>query len=170
VTARHHRHRGTTRGWIAVACLVATGLAAGRAQAQKPFDQLEVRPSQPLDFGPIVAGVPSTVDWSDAARAGVWLVRGGRNAEVVVFLTLPSELVGPGGARLPLHFGAQDAAWFRHQVHRETLFDPSSPFVDQLGVNGRGQVQLGGTVMPDFAQPSGEYTATVTLTVAYVGN
>ena len=127
--------------------------------------------SRTLNFGPVFPGLVGQVARTDAANAGRFNLRGRRNAEVQVTLTLPATLTAGGGRTMPLGFGANDGGFdTRNRAGSARAFDPRIPLVTRLGNNGRLFVFLGGSVMPSPVQPAGTYNATITLTVAYTGN
>jgi hypothetical protein len=124
-----------------------------------------------LDFGAVFPGVPAVVSRTDAARSGQFDLRGANQAEVSVTLTLPAALVGPGGQTVPLQFGADDGGYAQNNtIGAATAFDPRTPLVTRLSVSGRLFIWLGGMALPSPTQPSGDYTATITLVAAYTGN
>ena len=150
--------------------LLAAVLHGGALTAQggRP---LQVRPAQALNFGELVTGVPREVLPSDALNAGEFDIRGRRNAEVFVELALPAALVGPGGATVPLVFGAGSAGFSATgNSGAQVFFDPFVPQVFTLSSNGRVSVFLGGTATAPPQSPPGAYTSPVTMTVAYVSN
>lgn len=126
---------------------------------------------QPLDFGTLLGGVPTTVVRTDPLSAGRLELRGERNRDVLVSLLLPTDLVGPGGSRVPLTFGAGDAGWSPTlSIDAQFAFDPSVAQSFILPGNGRASIYLGGTASPPPQPTAGIYTATITLTVSYLGN
>lgn len=128
-----------------------------------------VRGVRNLNFGMVLPGVPQTVLRTDAANSGQYDIAGDRDAVVQLTFTLPSAMTGPGGAALPLSFAAGDAGYSQSQaIGSQVGFDPRAAFVATLSKTGRASVFLGGTALPSTAQRAGTYTATVTLTVAYV--
>jgi hypothetical protein len=132
---------------------------------------LSVTGDQGLQFGIVLPGLPSPVSPTDVANAGRFQVRGDRNAEVVIQFNLPTEMVAPGGAALPMAFGIADGSWStRPSVQQAQIFDPNIPLVAQLGNSGRLYLRLGGTAQPLSTQPQGEYSATIAVIVAYTGN
>lgn len=138
-----------------------------RAQGIRPLD---ASPRNNLQFGSVLPGLSSSVSWSDGANAGAFDLRGTAGAEVRVDLTLPADLTGTGGARLPFSVGATDGAFASQpSLGAVTLFDPRLPLVTTLGKSGRLYLRLGGKVTPGPSQPPGSYGSTVTITVSYTG-
>ncbi len=117
-----------------------------------------------LEFGTLLPGMPEVITVNDVLRRAEVVV-GGTGA-VDVRLILPTEMVSPTGARVPLYFGTADAAWSQgpsvtptpfnpHEVKRVTLA-PGRPDV---------RIYLGGTARVPADQLPGPYTATVTILV-----
>ena len=136
------------------------------AVAQGPIGVTGV---QGVTFGTMLQGATKVVGRTDAANAAQFAVRGaGGGRQVQLQFTLPTNLVGPGGAAIPLSYAAGDAGFSAQQsIASQVGFDPRSPFVARLSQNGRGTVFLGARATPGAAQPPGTYTATLTLTVIY---
>lgn len=154
--------------YLAALFWLATAGAPFDLRAQQP---LSVQPQRNLDFGDVIAGIPTSVSRLDNQRSGMYEVRGQRNAEVALTFTLPPDLVGVGGATMPVEFGADDAGFSRVPAQGNSVgFDPRVSFSSRLSASGRGYVWLGGTVRPARNQASGAYRAPVTLTVGYTGN
>jgi hypothetical protein len=110
------------------------------------------------------------VNWFDVASAGQYDIRGTAGAEVRIEFVLPAVLNAPGGATLPLTFGAADGAYAAQpSLGASVPFDPRLPLVTRLGKSGRLYLRLGGTATPSTSQPSGSYASSVTVTVAYTG-
>jgi hypothetical protein len=126
---------------------------------------------QDLNFGMLIRGVPVTVSRFDAANAGQFEIRGRRQAEVQVILTLPANLTAGAGALLPVEFSAVDGGIATDRTVGGTQsFDPNLSVTVVLPNNGKAYVYLGGTIRPGPQQPIGAYSATITLTAAYTGN
>jgi len=160
-------------GRIVGAVLLVMTAGAGRMMAQggPPPRALTAGGSQNLDFGALISGVPTTILRTDTRSAGRFDLRGDRQAEVRIDLTLPVALTGPGGRTLPLQFGPADGGYnTANNVGSSQAFDPQAPLIARLGNSGRLYIWLGGTALPAVNQVSGTYTATVTLTAAYTGN
>ena len=132
---------------------------------------MRVRPQQALDFGVLIGGVPEVVLPNDALRAAQVHVTGEGLSELLVSFLLPSGLAGPGGAMVPLSFGPGAAGYSPDgNIDAQAAFDPDLSEVFALPRNGRGTIYLGGTALPPAQVPSGTYTASITLTISYVGN
>ena len=148
---------------VAVAAVLSSELAAQR--------NLGATGRQDLDFGMVIPGVPTIIDPVDRRSNGQFEVRGQRRAEVEVRLTLPAALRSTVGPVIPLQFGAGDAAFSRNRsIRNAQYFDPRTALVTRLGFSGRLFVFLGGTALPPAQLAQGEYTAQITLTVAYTGS
>lgn len=151
--------------------LIMAALAAGGLAAQGPGGgALTVTARTNLDFGQMMAGIATYIG-PDANQAGQFEIRGTRNLEVQVQLTLPFALTLPTGEQMPVSFGTADGLVSRNSNPRNgTAFDPSSPLLWRLPPNGRSYVFVGGTAQPTPVQRSGIYTGIITLTVGYTGN
>ena len=124
-----------------------------------------------LRFGTVVAGLPTSVPRTDLGRAALYQIRGTANAEVLVQLTLPTVLTNAGGQTMPISFGPNDGGFGGLPVpFFMTAFDPTVPLIQRLAFFGRLFIALGGTVSPPITATAGQYTNTITLTVAYTGN
>ncbi len=124
---------------------------------------------QTLNFGTVLPGVPTTISRSDALNAGEFEIRGQKNAQVQVDLTLPAAMTS-GAQSLPLQFGPGDGGYSQFgTIAAADVFDPRVQLVTTLSSNGRLYVYLGGTALPGPQQGAGTYTGTIVLTVAYTG-
>lgn len=151
-----------------IALFLALGAAPALA-AQAGARPVMVRGVRPLDFGTVLPGVPRVVLRTDPISSGRIDVSGTRQAPVELVFTLPTQMTGPGGAVIPLVFGGNDAGYSETQaVGNQVGFDPQQPFQAVLNRSGRGAVFLGATANPSVMQRAGAYTATVTLSVAYI--
>ena len=155
--------RGTTR--VALTALLLA-FAPHAALAQAPIGVTGV---QGVMFGTMLQGATKVVSRADAANAAQFSIKGaGGGRQVQLQFTLPANLIGPGGAAIPLSYAAGDAGFSAQQsIANQVGFDPRSPFTAQLSQNGRGSVFLGARATPGAAQSPGTYTATLTLTVIY---
>jgi len=128
-----------------------------------------VRGQQDLNFGLMIAGVPTTISRLDAAAAGQFELRGVKDSPVTIQLTLPTVMTGPG--TVPLEFRPNDGGHGpTATITASQPFDPTLPLSVVLSSNGKYYVFLGGTARPAPQTPSGTYGATVSLTMTYVGN
>ena len=129
----------------------------------KPLNVTGVRG---LTFGPVFPGVARVISRSDPANAGQFDIGHAKFNPIQLTFTLPSVMVGPAGATMPLIFGASDAGYSSPEtITSQVGFDPRVPFTTALDKNGRAAVFIGGTALPAPAQRAGAYTATITLTV-----
>ena len=141
---------------------LATALAA-------PLAAQSVVGLQPLAFGAVLAGVPSTVPFTDPVRAGRFMIVGSPNQRVRLLFTLPASLTGPG-APMPLTFGANSAGYATvNNPAAATGFNARNASLRRLSnPGGQGWVFLGGTVLPAAGQAPGAYSNTVILTVLFL--
>ena len=137
---------------------------AGEAQA------IQVTGIQGVSFGSMVPGISKAVPRTDALNAARFDIKGAGSGRMVELqFSLPAVLTGPGGASLPLSYTAGDAGFSAQQaIGNQTGFDPRTAFIATLSGNGRGSVFLGCRASPAVNQPAGSYSATLTLSVAYV--
>jgi hypothetical protein len=150
-----------------VGLLLALGLTSGLG-AQGSGNPQTVTGVQPLAFGTLLPGIPTTIAPTNGASAGRFNLTGKRNEAVSLTFTLPTALVGPGGAKLPLTFGGNSAGFSATQsTTDEVLFNPSQSYQTNLG-RKIGAVFLGGTASPTTSQRAGPYSGTVTLTVVFM--
>lgn len=144
---------------LAAAAPVASPLSAQQA--------LQVTASQALRFGIMLPGRSAVALRTDPATAAAFDITGQGTRQLQIAFTLPGAMSGPGGATIPLAFGPADAGFSRDRsIASQVSFDPRVPYLAQLR-GGRGSVFLGGTATPSANQPSGNYTATLTITVIY---
>jgi hypothetical protein len=154
-----------TRRCVVTLVLLAGGMPTLSAQGRPA----QVQGRQDLDFGAMIAGVPTSVSRLSAAAAGQFELRGVRNTPVVIQLTLPTVMTGPG--TVPLEFGPNDGGHGpTATITASQPFDPTQSLTVVLAGNGRYFVFLGGTARPSSQTPAGTYGAVVSLTMTYVGN
>jgi hypothetical protein len=156
-----------------LAPLPASHLAAQvrRPQIAVPFP-LEVFAHRSLQFGSVLAGIPSSVNVHDPRHSALFEIQGPPETSVRIELVLPASLTAEGGATLPINFGPGDgfADFSRGRPPRGTLFNPHTPLISTLGPNGRLFLSLGGTVLPARPQQGGLYRATIFLTIYDLGS
>jgi len=129
----------------------------------KPLNVTGVRG---LTFGPVFPGVPRVISRTDPANAGQFDIGHTKFNPIQLTFTLPSVMVGPAGATMPLIFGANDAGYSSPEtITSQVGFDPRVPFTTALDKNGRAAVFIGGRAQPAPSQRAGAYTATITMTV-----
>src|SRR5437899_12755625 len=115
--------------------------------------------------GPSRPGVPRDVLRTDPANSGQIDIRGPKGPVLLTFV-LPVSMTGPGGALMPISFGAGDAGFSATQaIGSQVGFDPKQPFTATVPNNGRASVFVGATANPTTNQRAGAYTATLILTV-----
>lgn len=162
------REVGAVLARLILPIVLATAILAARLVAQgRP---ISATGSQGLTFGALFPGVAAPVPRTDAARAGRFDVRGARDLQVRFDFSLPAAMTSAGGAALPLVFGPNDGGYAQTAtIASAAAFDPRSPLLAFLSANGRLYIWLGGTALPGPQQPSGAYSATITMTMAYTG-
>jgi hypothetical protein len=146
------------------ACLLAAALALPGPCPAQSRGTVSALPVQGLGFGVLAAGIPSPVGPEDAARRAVVELVG--SGQVTLTFALPAGLTEPGGAVLPLRFGATDGRIVFPRSSRIIEFDPAAPVTFSIppGIGG-ARVFLGGTAEPDARQPPGSYAGTITVHV-----
>ena len=154
--------------WNACGPLAVVGLLLGAGPVRS--QAIQVTGSQGVSVGGMVPGISKAVVRTDALNAARFDIKGGGSGRTVELqFSLPGALTGPGGASVPLSYTAGDAGFSAQQsIGSQTGFDPRVPFIATLSANGRGSVFLGCRASPAANQPSGAYSATLTLSVAYV--
>ncbi len=171
-------HRWTIRVPFALALLGFAALTAKPAEAQSTATAsiaaiasvLGVAPLtavgvNDLDFGTVPAGTP-TAPASLAAQAGRFDITGEPAAVVIVSFTLPTDLTGAGGT-IPITFGTTDGLEWAPFPTSFTSFDPTVPHVTAIDGTGNLTIGISGTVNPPAGTTTGDYTGTITLTIAY---
>jgi hypothetical protein len=146
--------------WIVIVALLLGGPLCAQG---RPLTVTGVRD---VTFGVVLPGVPRVVLRSDPANSGQYDIRGPKGSQVLLTFVLPVAMTEPGGALMPLTFGAGDAGYSQSQaIGSQVGFDPKQPFTATLSNNGRGSVFLGSTANPATNQRAGAYTATIILNV-----
>lgn len=152
---RRHGGRRALRLALVVLALVALAPARGRAQ-------FAVAQVQPLAFGYLTQGLTEVVPYTDTFRRGVVTVDGSGQAWIRV--VLPTTLVSPQGASIPLQFLVGDVA-AQETGRAPAAFDPSTSVRVNLG-RGTASLLLGGRAVPAPDQRAGVYSATMTVIVS----
>jgi hypothetical protein len=150
------------RLWVIVCCGVLLGPVPPAAA------QISVLGIRDLAFGSVIAGIPSTVAPSEPLRSGQYRITAPAGSRVRLDFDLPTQLVGPGTARLPIKFAKTDALAVGNAPGSVPgLLDPNpkANLKYDMGTSTAVNVFLGGTVTPAATQAPGGYVATVTLTV-----
>jgi hypothetical protein len=148
---------------VSVALIAALLLGVPLLAQVRPLTVTGVRG---LTFGAVLPGVPRVILRTDPANSGQFDIRGPNRKQVLLSFVLPAAMIGPGGALMPLSFGAGDAGYSQSQlIGSQVGFDPRQSFTATLSNNGRGSVFVGGTANPATNQRAGAYTATLTLNV-----
>jgi hypothetical protein len=119
-----------------------------------------------LNFGVVTAGTPK-VPTSLASDAGRFNISGQVSTPVTVSFTLPTVLTGAGSTTIPITFGATDGLLWAPYPAANTRFNPNAPFFTSTDGTGNLIIGISGTVSPAVGSTTGNYTGTITLTVAY---
>lgn len=163
---------------LKVAMFVALALPSV-AEAQTPLTgtvtatatvnaAISVASTHTLTFGTVTQNVSKTISATDV-NAGQLVFSGSPSSPAsVTFASVPSQLVGPGGALLPIdtfsgYFNTSNSS------SGGTSFIPS-PVAQAAGVSspsGQLYIFFGATVHPALEQPAGAYRATIVMQVAY---
>ena len=142
---------------LALVVVALAALSPMRARAQFAVAQV-----QPLAFGYLTQGLTEVVPYTDTFRRGVVTVDGSGQAWVRV--VLPTTLVSPQGASIPLQFLAGDVA-AQETGKAPAAFDPSTSVRVNLG-KGTASLFIGGRAVPAANQRAGAYSATMTIIVS----
>jgi hypothetical protein len=159
-----------------VSALVAAGLTVGAAAAEAQtsasiqatanvLSAITVTAGNNLVFGNVTPGVNKTVAITDGG-AGTFTVAKGANTGVTLSFTLPTNLAS-GSDLLPI--GTWTGGWNTSATPATaTTFTPS-PAGTNTTVNAATTltVFVGATVSPPLAQPAGNYTGNVAMSVVY---
>jgi hypothetical protein len=119
-----------------------------------------------LNFGTVTAGTPKGPT-SLASDAGRFNISGQVSTPVTVSFTLPTVLTGAGSTTIPITFGASDGLLWTSYPATHTSFNPNAPFFTSLDGTGNLIIGIAGTVSAPVGSTTGNYTGTITLTVAY---
>lgn len=119
-----------------------------------------------LVFGTVNAGAIGTPA-SMAADAGRFNIAGQPNSPVTVSFVLPAVLTGAGASTIPISFGGADGLRWNPYPGAFTTFNPNAVFLTALDPLGNLTIGISGTVSPPTGTTTGNYTGTITLTVAY---
>lgn len=137
-----------------------------------------------LQFGGMVPSAGPVTVLPSSALAGEWRLTGMRNRKTIdITFTLPAALQGPGGATLPLSFNGNFAGlceiddtaqtcqtasyWVWNPVTTPTFRDtperykPGRPRYS----DDTYSIYIGGIATPAPAQPAGNYTGAVGITI-----
>jgi hypothetical protein len=129
---------------------------------------ISVASTHTLTFGAVTQNTPKTISPTDV-NAGQLVFSGSPSSPAsVTFTSIPTELVGPGGAALPID---TFSGYFNtsNSPSGGTSFIPS-PVAQAAGVSsptGQLYIFFGATVHPALEQPTGAYRATIVMQVAY---
>lgn len=146
---------------VALAVLVVSCAGRGVAQAQTL-----VMAERDLDFGMLTPGAPAVVAPTDLMRSAQLRIEGRGEYQVSFFL--PTCLTAPGGAEIPLVFGAADGLLSIR--HKTTLFDPNTTLSFRVNpAESEALINLGGRAQPGPAQAAGIYSATIVMMVVQTG-
>jgi len=119
-----------------------------------------------VTFGAVLPGMPRVVLRTDPANSGQFDIKGPKGGPVLLSFVLPLSMTGPGGALMPIVFGASDAGYSPTQsIGSQVGFDPKQPTTVTFPNNGAASVFVGATANPAANQRAGAYTGTITLTV-----
>src|SRR5262245_2677327 len=122
-----------------------------------------------VTFGAVLPGVPRVVLRTDPANSGQFDIKGPKGGPVLLSFVLPLSMTGPGGALMPIVFGASDAGFSATQnIGSQVGFDPKQPMTVTMPNNGNASVFVGATANPATNQRAGAYTGTIILTVTYL--
>jgi hypothetical protein len=148
--------------WVIFAVFLFSGVAAQ-----------DIMVNNNLEFGSVFPGVPKTISKKTPGEAAEFRITGTPNAEITISFTLQTYM-HTSGSNMALQYSATDCA-----MDSSALPDQANPGHDNLNpwqtmtyrIGSAGlTIWLGATVVPISMQKPGNYSATITLTVAYTGN
>lgn len=142
---------------LVVASLAIEALAPRPASAQ-----YTISPVQPLAFGYLTQGLIEVVPYTDTFRRGAVSVDG--IGQVWIRLVMPTTLVSPQAATIPLQFLTGDVA-SQESGKPAVAFDPTASTRVNLG-KGTAWLFIGGRALPAANQRAGLYSATMTVIVS----
>lgn len=154
-----------TLGGVAEAQASATSTVQATATVNAA---ITVTSAKTLTFGTVTQSEAKTVAATDPSAGQLVFTGTPSSPASVTFMSIPTTLVGPGGAQLRI-----DAfSGYFNTVNTSsggTAFVPS-PVAQAAGVSsstGQLYVFFGATVHPAAEQPTGAYSATIVMQVAY---
>jgi len=150
------------RPWLLVCCAMLLG------PVTPAVAQVSVLGIRNLAFGPVIVGIPSSVAPSDPLRSGQFRITAPAGSRVRLDFDIPTQLVGPGTARLPIKFAKTDGMVVGNAPGSVPVaLDPNlkANLKYDMGSSTAANIFLGGTVTPAANQAPGGYVATITLTV-----
>ncbi len=146
--------------------LIALLLVAAPALRGQTPASLRVNVLRQLEFGQLIGGVDASVGPAESKATAMFEIIGPAGATVQLVFTLPGQMIGEGGGRVALAFGAQSAAYSVNASNVDNIpFDPRTPFTLRLPANGRVVVMIGGTARASRQLISGRYTGNLSLSV-----
>jgi len=154
----------------------ADGQESGTIQATATVvSSLRVNGISNLDFGTVIPGIDKSVDKAQVGFAGEWEITGQALAELSVDFDLPDHLQTiDSSATLMIDFNDTDAAYDDGtgggQQAPAGIVNPIGPSSLNIGSDGVLSIWIGGAVRPTVSQTGGDYSADVTLVVAYTGS
>lgn len=130
------------------------------------WSQVSVVGVRDVLFGAIAPGVTATVLPGDPVKSGQWTITAVAGSQILIRMTVPSQLIGPGGATMPVVFRNGDAflqgSW---TGARAVTFNPGGAMVFKFSGGPQAIVRLGGRVTPAATQATGAYANTVVVTI-----
>jgi hypothetical protein len=128
--------------------------------------QITVSGIRNLAFGPVIKGVATHVLPTDPVKSGELRFVTAIGNTIRLQFTLPTQLNGPAGAKLPISFGTTDGIAVGTAANSvPATFNPKAAQTYNIVTSSTINVYIGGTVSPAANQALGAYTNTITLTV-----
>jgi hypothetical protein len=119
-----------------------------------------------LAFGAVIPGVTSVVSPMDPVKSGIFDITANQGTRLRLDFTLPTRLIGPGGAQMTINFANGDLILLETAPgSTPSSQNPKSMKPYTMSGGNRLMVYLGGNVVPTGGQATGVYTASVMLTV-----
>lgn len=142
------------------------GLLLSLVVAVPAAAQFSVVGTRDLAFGAVIPGVTMAVSPMDPVKSGIFDITASQGTRLRLDFTLPTRLIGPGGAQMTINFANGDLILLETAPgSTPSGHNPKSMKPYTMTRGNRLMVYLGGNVAPTGGQATGVYTASVMLTV-----
>lgn len=142
------------------------GLLLSLVLAMPAAGQFSAVGTRDLAFGAVIPGVTTVVSPMDPVKSGIFDITANQGTRLRLDFTLPTRLIGPGGAQMTINFANGDAILLETAPgSTPNSQNPKSMKPYTMTGGNRLMLYLGGNVAPTGGQATGVYTASVMLTV-----
>jgi hypothetical protein len=163
------RFHGLKTGSAVVGLVAFAGVLASPAAAQTSAQASIQVLAFVQGFAPLTAAAGTPAAPANLAnQAGRFDITGEASTQVSLDFTLPTVLDGGAAGSIPISFATDDGLLWGPFPTSYTTFDPNVPLVTGLDGSGNLTVGVSGTVSPPANATTGNYSGTITLTVAYL--